>query len=113
MRFALRPRLLNFVVSFALLACAKDAKVESDTAAMQSSSPSPAPNVGPDGKPHFMKGMVKPFTVVAAAASSSPAASMPEAEIVAKLTDYDFGMPDTLRGGQLRFDDGRGGGVHG
>lgn len=57
---------------------------------------------GADGKPHFMKGMVMPFTVVAAASSSSPAA-LPDADVVARLTDYDFGMPDELRAGRHTF----------
>ena len=44
----------------------------------------------PDGVVHMAKGMVYPFVVVAAADSSKPMASAPDADVVIKLADYSF-----------------------
>lgn len=41
----------------------------------------------PDGRPHFVHGMVRPLTVVP---PSGPARTMPEADLVMTLDDYSF-----------------------
>jgi uncharacterized cupredoxin-like copper-binding protein len=50
----------------------------------------------PDGKLHFMKGMVRPLTVVAPAGSSEPR----PADLVVRLSDYDFGFSGPLTAGR-------------
>jgi hypothetical protein len=50
-----------------------------------------------DGMPHVMKGMSRPLKVVAA---SSAAAPEPEADLVAKLVDYDFELSRPLTAGK-------------
>jgi len=47
---------------------------------------------GPDGKPHMMKGMIRPFTVTL----SQSTVSEPIADITVKLTDYSFEMTTPL-----------------
>lgn len=51
---------------------------------------------GPDPTPHFMKGMVKPFTVTPPAR----AAALPTADFTIRLTDYDFVIPRALMRGR-------------
>jgi hypothetical protein len=46
--------------------------------------------------PHFMKGMVRPLTVVAATTPSAPA---PTADVVVTLSDYQFGLSHPLTAG--------------
>jgi hypothetical protein len=53
----------------------------------------------PDGKLHVMKGMIKPFTVVAPVADAAPA----EADITVRLTDYDFEFSRELTAGRHVF----------
>lgn len=53
----------------------------------------------PDGKPHSMKGMIKPFTVVAPAGPASP----PAADITVTLTDFAFGIVGELTAGNHTF----------
>ncbi len=51
---------------------------------------------GPDPAPHFMKGMVKGFTV---AGPARPAA-LPATDVTIRLTDYDFVVPRALTSGR-------------
>jgi hypothetical protein len=46
--------------------------------------------------PHFMKGMVRPLTVVAA---TTPGAPAPTADVVLTLSDYQFGLSHPLTAG--------------
>jgi len=50
----------------------------------------------PDGKPHSMKGMIKPFTVVP---SAQPAAE-PTADVTMTLSDYDFVLSAPIAAGR-------------
>lgn len=50
---------------------------------------------GPDGVPHLMKGMVRPFSVVAGASQ----AATPHADAVVTLEDYAFTFSHSLRPG--------------
>ena len=50
-----------------------------------------------DGKPHFMKGMLRPITVVAA---SGAVAAEPQADVVVNLVDYGFQFTPTLSAGR-------------
>lgn len=52
---------------------------------------------GPDGKPHFMKGMVRPLTVVAA---TGPVAAEPSADVVITLKDYGFDIAPAIGAGR-------------
>jgi uncharacterized cupredoxin-like copper-binding protein len=52
---------------------------------------------GPDGIPHVAKGMVRPLTVTAGAGA---AAAEPEADVVMKLTDYDFELSKPITAGR-------------
>lgn len=53
----------------------------------------------PDGKPHFMKGMVRPIIVVAPAVEAQPAS----ADITVKLSDYAFEFSGELTAGKHTF----------
>lgn len=53
----------------------------------------------PDGKLHFMKGMMKPLTVVASAVPATP----PTADISLKLADYSFEFSGPLTAGKHTF----------
>lgn len=53
----------------------------------------------PDGKLHLMKGMVKPFTVAAAATETAP----PAADITVNLADYSFTFSAELTAGKHTF----------
>jgi uncharacterized cupredoxin-like copper-binding protein len=48
-----------------------------------------------DGLPHAAKGMIKPFTV----AGPATVASLPEADVTIRLTDYDFTLSQPLSAG--------------
>jgi hypothetical protein len=50
-----------------------------------------------DGKPHFMKGMTRPLTVVAA---TGPVAPEPQADVVVNLVEYAFQFNPTLTAGR-------------
>ncbi|MEP7327455.1 MAG: hypothetical protein ABI836_16005 [Gemmatimonadota bacterium] len=50
-----------------------------------------------DLKPHFMKGMVRPITVVAA---TGPVAAEPEADVVATLKEYSFEFAPAITSGR-------------
>ncbi len=50
----------------------------------------------PDGKLHFMKGMVRPLTVVAATGNAAP----PAAHLTVKLSDYAFDFSGELTAGK-------------
>lgn len=50
-----------------------------------------------DGKPHFMKGMVRPITVVAA---TGPVAAEPGADVVVNLKDYGFDIAPAITAGR-------------
>ncbi len=52
---------------------------------------------GPDGIPHIAKGMVRPLTVTPAAGEK---ATEPVADIVMKLTDYDFQLSKPIPAGR-------------
>lgn len=52
---------------------------------------------GPDQKPHFMKGMVRPLTVVAA---TGPVAAEPTADVVVTLRDYSFEFTPAITSGR-------------
>jgi uncharacterized cupredoxin-like copper-binding protein len=52
---------------------------------------------GPDGIPHVAKGMIRPLTVTAGAGAT---AAEPEAEVVMKLTDYDFELSKPITAGR-------------
>ena len=56
----------------------------------------------PDGKPHLMKGMVRALTVT----QGSSTAVLPAPDLTIKLTDYAFGVADTLAAGHhvIRID---------
>lgn len=58
---------------------------------------------GSDGKPHFMKGMVRPITVVAA---TGPVADEPTADITLTLKDYGFDTAPAITAGRhtIRID---------
>jgi uncharacterized cupredoxin-like copper-binding protein len=51
----------------------------------------------PDGVPHVAKGMVRPLTVTG---GGSTAAAEPEADVVMKLTDYDFELSKPIPAGR-------------
>ncbi len=53
----------------------------------------------PDGKLHFMKGMLRPLTVVAPAHPAEP----PAADITVRLTDYAFTFSRELTAGRYTF----------
>ena len=55
--------------------------------------PSPPPG---DLKPHFMKGMIRPFTVVPA----TDTRAMPEAHFTITLKDYDYGFSAPIPAGE-------------
>ena len=50
-----------------------------------------------DMKPHFMKGMIRPLTVVPA---TGPAAAEPDADLTMNLVDYDFEFTPAITAGQ-------------
>ena len=50
---------------------------------------------GPDPRPHFMSGMVKPFTVTGRATTES----LPTSDVSIRLTNYDFALPHPLTSG--------------
>lgn len=52
---------------------------------------------GPDQKPHFMKGMVRPLTVVAA---TGPVAQEPSADVIMTLKDYGFDIAPAITAGR-------------
>lgn len=52
---------------------------------------------GPDGIPHLAKGMVRPLTVTPSAGET---AGQPKADIVMKLTDYDFQLSKPITAGR-------------
>jgi hypothetical protein len=52
---------------------------------------------GTDQKPHFMKGMVRPLTVVAATA---PVAQEPSADVIVTLKDYAFDIAPAITAGR-------------
>ncbi len=52
---------------------------------------------GPDGIPHIAKGMVRPLKVTAAPAAK---ATEPAADVVMKLTDYDFQLSKPITAGR-------------
>ena len=52
----------------------------------------------PDGMPHAAKGMARPLIVTPAGTASIAAA--PKADIVMKLVDYGFEMPETITAGR-------------
>ena len=52
---------------------------------------------GPDGIPHVAKGMIRPLTVTAGAGAT---AAEPEADVVMKLTDYDFELSKPITAGR-------------
>jgi uncharacterized cupredoxin-like copper-binding protein len=54
----------------------------------------------PDGVPHIAKGMARPLTVTAGGASGAE----PEAEVVMKLTDYDFELSKPLPAGRYTIE---------
>jgi len=58
---------------------------------------------GPDGTPHFMKGMVRSLK---ATAPTRPAVAEPTADIIVKLVDFDFQLSAPLTAGRhtLRID---------
>jgi hypothetical protein len=51
---------------------------------------------GRDSVPHFMKGMFHAFTVV----GPPNRAAMPRADVTVELSEFKFGMPDTLAAGR-------------
>lgn len=55
-----------------------------------------------DGKPHMMHGMVRALVVT----QGTSTAVLPAADMTIKLTDYAFGVPDTVPAGRhvIRFD---------
>lgn len=57
----------------------------------------------PDGRPHVMKGMIKPLTVTSKGATS---ASEPKADMTMTLDDYNFVLSGTLKAGTrtIRFE---------
>lgn len=55
---------------------------------------------GPDPTPHYMKGMMKGFTVTPASTSSSLAAPLPKADMILTLSDYDFRFSHPLTSGR-------------
>ncbi|MGI8510033.1 MAG: hypothetical protein ACR2MQ_11970 [Gemmatimonadaceae bacterium] len=55
---------------------------------------------GPDPMPHYMKGMMKGFTVSPASTSSSLAAPLPKADMILTLSDYDFRFSHPLTRGR-------------
>ncbi len=57
---------------------------------------------GPDGKPHMLKGMTRALTVT----QGTSTAVLPTPDMMVKLTDYTFDMPDTVAAGHhvIRFD---------
>ena len=59
----------------------------------------------PDGKPHFMKGMIRSLEVIA---GSGPAAAEPVADITLKLVEYgfEFSTPVTPGRHTIRVEDG-------
>lgn len=50
-----------------------------------------------DGVPHFAKGMMTPFEVTAA--SSAAASTMPDAEVVVRMTEYGYSLSTPLKPG--------------
>ena len=54
---------------------------------------------GPDGIPHIAKGMVRPLTVTA---GTGGRATEPTADVVMKLTDYDFQLSKPITAGGTR-----------
>jgi uncharacterized cupredoxin-like copper-binding protein len=56
-----------------------------------------------DGRPHVMKGMVKPFEITSAGAT---AAAEPKADVVLRMTDYAFDFSKPIEAGQhvIRID---------
>src|SRR5207302_7574099 len=52
---------------------------------------------GPDGVPHFVKGMLKPLQVTGA--TSAAPATKPNAPVSITLRDFAFDSPDTLPSG--------------
>jgi hypothetical protein len=52
-----------------------------------------------DGMPHAMKGMARPLTVTPVGGTVATAAA-PKADIVMKLVDYSFEMPETVTAGR-------------
>lgn len=55
----------------------------------------------PDGVPHVAKGMAQPLTVTAA---SNGAASVPTADVVVTLRDYDFQLSKSVAAGKRTFE---------
>jgi len=55
---------------------------------------------GEDGVPHLAKGMLKPITVVAGGAQTSP---QPEIAGTVNMRDFTFDMPDTLPPGPVTY----------
>jgi len=53
----------------------------------------------PDGKPHVMKGMMKPLVVVPAARAAK-AADLPKADVTITLSDYDYAFSRPLVAGR-------------
>ncbi len=60
-----------------------------------------------DGVPHIMKGMARPLTVTGSSTVATTAAA-PKADIVVKLVDYAFEMPETIAAGRhtIRVENG-------
>ncbi len=54
----------------------------------------------PGGIPHFVKGMIRPFTVTASAGASAPA---PVSDVAIKLYDYNFDVSKPLTAGKHTF----------
>jgi uncharacterized cupredoxin-like copper-binding protein len=50
----------------------------------------------PDGRPHVMKGMVSPFTIVSAGAT---VANEPKADVLLRMTDYAFDLSKPIEAG--------------
>ncbi len=57
----------------------------------------------PDGTPHMMKGMVKPLTVTPVPKAERAKVTPPRADVNIRLSDYNFGIPKTVKAGAHTF----------